>query len=87
MPARPFDAESLKERVIALWVAQQAAIGFYRPARGKTGESIDIRDVLANGQIDLEKGEVWIAGFRVTFPPEMLTDHPFHAIGGAHGKE
>jgi len=74
MPARPFNAESLAERVIALWVAQKAANGFYRPHRGETGRSIDMRDVLANGQIDPERGEVWIAGFRLTFPPEMLTD-------------
>ena len=76
MPARPFDAESIRERVIALWVAQKAAVGFYRPNRGRTGETIDLRDVLANGQIDPEKGEVWIAGFRLSFPPEMLTDQP-----------
>jgi hypothetical protein len=76
MSARPFNAENIRERVIALWVAQKAAAGFYRPNRGKTGESIDLRDVLANGLIDPEKGEVWIAGFRLSFPAEMLTDQP-----------
>lgn len=74
MAARPFNAENIRERVIALWVAKRAAAGFYRPSRGRTGESIDIRDVLAHGQIDLEKGEVWIAGFRLSLPPEMLAD-------------
>jgi hypothetical protein len=73
-----FNTESIRERVIALWVAQRAAAAFYRPVTGhnKSGGPIDMQDVMTHGRIDREKGEVWIAGFRVTFPPEMLTDHP-----------
>ena len=73
---KPFDVENIRERVIALWVAKKAASAFYRPGRNRTGESIDMRDVLTHGLIDRKKGEVWIAGFRVSFPPEMLTDEP-----------
>lgn len=73
MPTRPFDAENLKERVIALWVAKKVEHGFFRPNRsGYT--PIDLSDVLANGQIDPERGEVWIAGVCLTIPPEVLAD-------------
>jgi len=69
----PFNAADIRERVIALWVAKKAAAAFYRPGPNRTGESVDMHDVLTHGLIDRENAEVWIAGFRVSFPPEMLT--------------
>ena len=73
MSARPFNAESLEERVIAQWVAKRVERGFFRPTRNAT-VPIDLSDVLANGQIDLERGEVWIAGFCLTIPRGLLAD-------------